>query len=126
VSGSVNAVTPASQTKIVADEHTFDEEGALTQEGKKNPVDITVRMAFTNQATEAYRLARAAFMDATCDGKICLRWIPGGNVGDDGFQTGYVPVTSFDWPPIDANAGGPVMATFIVHAPVIDPFVFVS
>ncbi len=126
VSGSVNSVTPASQTKIVADEHTFDEAGALTQIGKVNPVDITVRVVFSNQATEAYRLARTAFLDANCDGKLCLRWIPGGNVGDDGFQTGYVPVTSFDWPAIDANAGGSVMGTFIVHAPVVDPIVFVS
>ncbi len=126
VSGSVNSVQNTTQTKIVADEYTFDGGAAITQEGKKVPVDLTVRMVFTNVATEAYRLARTAFMDANCDGKLCLRWIPGGNVGDDGVQTGYMPVTAFDWPPIDANAGGPVMATFVVHAVEIDPFVFVS
>ena len=126
VSGSVNSVQNTTQTKNVADEFTFDGGYAITEVGKALPVDLTVRMAFTNQATEAYRLARTAFMLANCDGKLCLRWIPGGNVGDDGFQTGYVPVTAFDWPPIDANAAGPVMATFVLHAPEIDPFVFVS
>ena len=126
VSGSINSVQNTTQTKPAADEYTFDGGFAITEVGKAQPVDLTVRMVFTNQATEAYRLARTAFMDANCDGKLCLRWIPGGNVGDDGVQTNYVPVTAFDWPAIDANAAGPVMATFVLHAPEIDPFVFVS
>ena len=128
VSGSVNAVTGAGgQTKMVGSEYTFDGRYAIVEVGKIEPVDITVRSVFTSTATEAYRLAREAFMTATCDGKICLRVIPGGAIaGNEGWQTNYAPVTGAPWPDVNAAEAGPVMVEFTVHAAEVDPFVYVS
>ena len=128
VSGSVNSVTGAGgQSKMVGEEYTFDGNYALVEVGKIEPVDITVRCVFTTGATEAYRLARTAFMTASCDGKICLRVIPGGaTAGNEGFETGYSPVTSGPWPDVNAAEAGPVMVEFTVHAAMVDPFVYVS
>lgn len=128
VSGSANSVTGAGgQTKMVGEEYTFDGRFALVEVGKVEPVDITVRAVYTSVATEAYRLARAAFLTATCDGKICLRVIPGGaTAGNEGYQTNYSPVTSGPWPDVNAAEAGPVMVEFTVHAAEVDPFVYVS
>jgi len=128
VSGSVNSVTGVGgQTKMVGEEYTFDGETALVETGKREPVDITVRSVFTSSATEAYRIARTAFMTATCDGKVCLRVIPGGaTAGNEGWQTNYAPVTSGPWPEVNAAEAGPVMVEFTIRAALVDPFVFVS
>jgi hypothetical protein len=126
VSGSVNSISGTSQSKMVGDEYTLEGTYAIAQAGKIEPVDLTVRMAFTNVATEAYRKARDAFMTGSCDGRLCLRWIPGEDVGNDGFQTGYSIVTAFEWPPVDASTAGPIFVSFTLHVVQIDPFVFVS
>ncbi len=128
VSGSSNSVTGAGgQSKMVAAEYTFDGNTAIVEVGKTEPVDIVVRSVFTTGATEAYRIAREAFMTATCDGKVCLRVIPGGAVvGNEGYETNYAPVTTAPWPDVNAGEAGPVMIEFTIHAALVDPFVFVS
>lgn len=126
VSGSSNSVSGTEQTKMVGEEYTFDGNFALVEVGKFEPMDLTFRIAFTNQATEAYRTVRDAFLAGACDGKICVRWVPSGDVGGDGFETNYAPITSFQWPPVDAGAAGPIMVEFVIRASEIDPFVYVS
>ena len=128
VSGSSNSVTGAGgQNKQVGEEYTFDGETAIVEVGKREPVDIVVRSVFTSVATEAYRIARDAFMSATCDGKVCLRVIPGGAVaGNEGFQTNYAPVTNAPWPEVNSGEAGPVMVEFTIRAALVDPFVYVS
>lgn len=128
VSGSVNSVTGAGgQAKNVAEEYTLAGETAIVEVGKRQPVDITVRSVFTAVATEAYRLAREAFREAACDGKICLRVIPGGaTAGNEGYQTNYAPVTSGPWPDVNAGEAGPVMVEFTLRAADVDPFVYAS
>jgi hypothetical protein len=111
---------------MVAEEYTFDGDYALVEPGKIEPLDLVIRIVFTNVATEAYRIARDAFKDDPCNEKICVRWIPSGTVGGDGFQTNYAPITNFEWPPVDAATAGPVMTSFTVRVSSIDPFVFVS
>lgn len=126
VSGSANSIQNTTQTKMVADEFTFDGIGPISEAGKLEAFDITVRIVFTNVVTEAYRIVRDVFKEAACAGKLCIRWIPSGAVGGDGFQTNRAPVTSFDWPPVDSSTAGPVMVSFVLHVSTIDPFVFVS
>jgi hypothetical protein len=126
VSGSANSITGTEQTKMTGEEYTFDGNGALVEVGKYEPFDMVVRIVFTNQATEAYRLVREEFMSGACDGKMCIRYIPSGAVGGDGFQTNYAPITAFQWPEVNAGAAGPIMTQFTLRVSEIDPFVFVS
>lgn len=126
VSGSVNSVQNTTQTRIVADEYTFDGDAAISEPGKLQPFDATFRCVFNNVVNEAYREAREQFQTGNCGSRICVRWIPGGAIGDLGFQSGYDPLISFQWADIDAGAGGPVMCTFTVHITQIDPFLYVS
>jgi hypothetical protein len=42
-----------------------------------------------------------------------VRWSPkGGNVGDERITTPAGVITSFTYPPMDAAAGGPILAGF--------------
>lgn len=126
VSGSMNSVQSTAQSRNVGDEYTFDGDGALSLPGKLQPFDATFRCVFNNVSNEAYRTAREQFQQPNCGSRICVRWVPGGAVGDQGFQSGYDPLISLEWPPIDAAAGGPVMCVFTVHITEIDPFIYVS
>lgn len=127
VSGSVNSVTGINQSRNVADEYTLDGDTSISEGGKRQPVDITVRCVFNAEAAEAYRLAREAFRGTDCGDRICLRVIPGGAVaGNEGWQTNYALVTRLMFPDVNAGAAGPAMAEFTVHANDVDPFVFAS
>jgi hypothetical protein len=127
VSGSVNSVTGIEQPKAVADEYTLEGETAISEVGKRQPADLVVRCVFNAEATEAYRIAREAFRESTCDGRVCLRVIPGGaTAGNEGWQTNYAPVIRMMWPDVNAAQAGPAMAEFTVHAADVDPFVFAS
>jgi len=127
ISGSVNAVTGVTQTKAVGDEYTFDGPYAISEVGKFEPFDMTVRIMYTNVAAEAYRAVREVFhTDGDCDGKMCLRIVPGGTVGDDGFVTNYAPVISFQWFEVNAGEAGPIALEFVIHVASIDPIVYVS
>ena len=127
VSGSVNSVTGTEQSKSVAEENTFDGNAPIVEIGKFEAFDMVVRIVFTNVATEAYRLARDQFLSAVCDGKLCVRYIPGGAVvGNEGFDTNYAPVSAMKWPEINANESGPVMAGFTLRVSELDPFIYVS
>lgn len=126
ISGSSNSVTGLTQTKMVGEEYTFDGDFALVEVGKIEPFDLTVRIVFTNVPAEAFRTIREVFNTETCDGKVCIRWVPSGAVGGDGFQTNYAPITSFQWPEVNAGEAGPIMTQFVVRVSQIDPFVYVS
>lgn len=127
VSGSANSITGLSQAKQIGEENTFDGNAPIVEIGKFEAFDMVVRVVFTNVAAEAYRKARDQFLSAVCDGKLCVRWIPGGAVvGNEGYDTNYAPVSQFTWPEINAGEGGPVMTQFTLRVSAVDPFIYVS
>lgn len=127
VSGSVNAIPAPAQTKMVGEEYTFDGDGALVEVGKMEPFDITVRIVYTETAGEAYLLERTQFLLGACAGRICLYWSPnGGNVGDAEYVTNYAPITSHQWPGVEAGAAGPIMAEFTLRVSTVTPSISAS
>ena len=126
VSGSVISITSTQQTKMTGEIYTNDGVGAIVMAGKQEPFDMAINIVFTNVVTEAYRLLRDTFLAGACDGYICIRYIPSGVVGGDGFQTNYAPVTTMPWPEVDAGTAGPIAVQFTLRVSTIDPFVFVS
>lgn len=119
VSGSVNAIPAPAQTKMVGEEYTFAGDGALVEIGKMEPFDITVRIVYTETDGEAYQLERDQFLLGACQGRMCLYWSPGGGAGDLEYVTNYAPITSHQWPEVDAGAAGPIMAEFTLRVSTI-------
>lgn len=120
ISGEDQSMTPAPKTRKSGEAYTLSGDGAIIQGGKLEPMDLVFAIVYTEDAAEAYSLIRAAF-EAACGGRVCVRWSPkGGNPGDEQLSTVYSLITSFTYPPMDASAGGPIMAGFTVRAPCVE------
>jgi len=126
ISGYAQTVTPAEQTRITGEAYTFSGDTAIFKAGKRTPVSVTVNIVYTEDDAGAFDIIEAIHDATDCPDEICLRWTPRGDTA--GMQqytvTGYL--TGFQYPPMDASAGGPIMVTFTVMGPEIVPTVKAS
>ncbi|MFA6204342.1 MAG: hypothetical protein WC710_14285 [Gallionella sp.] len=119
ISGSANKVDLGAQDRAVGSAFTFDGDGALLTYGKRQPLDVTVTVIYTETATtEGFEFVRA--LHETVDGAtMYLRWTPIGEVAVGGrsqFSTGKGYIKSFQYPPVAADSGDPILTTFTVTA----------
>lgn len=115
ISGSASAVTPSDQTRQSGVAYTFDGDTGILTGGKREPLEIQVRIVYTGTASEAFATVRAIHED---DGEIYLRWSPqGGAPGDKLYTTAKGVLTAFIYPPVDTEEAGPIMAGFTVTTP---------
>ncbi len=127
IGGTANSITGTEQTKMVAEEFTFDGNGPIVKVGKQEAFDLTLRIVYTQTASESYRLIHDEFVVGACDGEMCIRWWPDGKVaGNEMFETNLAPISSFQWPEINAAAAGPVMANVVLRVSTVDRSIYVS
>jgi hypothetical protein len=113
ISGSSSSVTGTTQTRINDQNYTLDGDFAIIRGGKKEPLELVFSIVYTPTAAEAFSIAQQIFEETGCGGNICIRWSPnGGNAGDQRFTTADGILISFDYPTMDATAGGPIMTSF--------------
>lgn len=113
ISGEDQTVANTAQTRKSGEAYTLDGDTAIIQGGKREPMELQFAIVYTETAGEAYSLIRAQFEAAGCGDPLCARWSPrGGNVGDERITTPAGIIISFTYPPLDAAAGGPIMAGF--------------
>jgi len=112
----VQSVTGLEQERMTGEAYTFDGDFAIVKGGKKQPLTVTFNIVYTAEATEAYELARGEFETTGCGGTCCVKYYPaGGGIGtQEKLITGILK--RFAYPPADASAGGPVMASFDIYA----------
>lgn len=120
ISGYTQSVAPAEQTRITGEAYTFSGDTAIFHAGKRQPVAVTVNIVYTEDDAGAFDKLEAIHDAADCPTEMCLRWAPRGDAA--GYQVyeleGYL--TGFQYPPMDASAGGPIMCTFTVTGAYID------
>ncbi|MFA6204341.1 MAG: hypothetical protein WC710_14280 [Gallionella sp.] len=117
ISGTTNKVDVGPQDRAVGSAFTFDGDGALLTYGKRQPIDITFTIIYTETATtEAFEVLRARH--ETTDGAVVyLRWAPiGTGTGKNEYNTGAAKLKLFQYPPVDAGSGDPILTTFTVTA----------
>jgi len=115
ISGEAQSLGGTEQARMSGEAYTLDGDTALIAGGKREPMELVAAIVYTEVNVEAYDLVRAAFEATGCGGGFCLRWSPkGGSAGDDRITTGAGILVSFTYPPMDASAGGPIMAGFMV------------
>jgi hypothetical protein len=119
ISGSTNKVDLSPQDRNVGAQFTFDGDGALLTYGKRQPIDVTVTVIYTETATtEAFEFVRA--LHETENGaNLYLRWTPISEqvtAGHGVYSTGAGKIASFQYPPVDAASGDPIVTTFTVRA----------
>jgi hypothetical protein len=119
ISGTASQVSGTEQTRTSGEAYTFDGDAAIIGAGKRTPMNVAISIVYSEVAAEAYDLARAAF-ETACGQNVCVRWSPGAGVsGKDHISTCTGKITSFTYPPMDASAGGPIMAGFTIFTPCV-------
>lgn len=117
ISGTASNVSGTEQTRNSGEAYTFDGDTAIIGAGKRAPMNVVVGTVYSEQAAEAYDLARGAF-ETACGQAICVRWSPGaGASGKDHISTMTGEIVSFLYPPMDASQGAPIMGSFTVLTP---------
>ena len=110
ISGYGVSVEGGEQSRISGEAYTFDGDTAVITSGKLEPIEITVKSIYTEENTGIFETARALFEAGTT---LYLRWQPAGNAsGDFIFTTSEGVITSFQYPPIDAASGDPILCAF--------------
>jgi hypothetical protein len=117
ISGSAQSVVPAEQPRNVGEGYTLTGDTAVMAAGKLQPIDVVIQIIYTENDTEAYELARAIH-ETACGAAYYVRWSPGGgDVGDDRITSGSGLISSFQYPSMDATAGGPIITSYTVRVP---------
>lgn len=115
VSGQVQSWSGMTQTRATGEAYTFDGDTAIVGAGKRQPMDITFNIVYTETDAEVYEVIREQF-ENTCGGLYYVRVSPrGGDAGEEQIVI-YGLITSFTYPEMDASTGDPVMAAFVMHS----------
>jgi len=116
VSGVFQSVQDTTQARKSGEAYTFEGDKAIVAAGKREPMELTFVIVYTETDAEAYEIIRTRF-EIACGGKLCVRYTPrGSGEGKEQITTDEGIITSFTYPPMDASAGGPIMAGFKLKA----------
>ena len=113
ISGVAQSVTDTEQTRMSDQAYTFSGEGPIILSGKKEPLEVTVAIVYSETDAEGYEQVRVRFEAAACTPNFYLRYSPrGGNADDEQIVLGPGVITAFTYPPVDASNGGPIVSGF--------------
>ena len=117
LSGTTNKVDLSAQDRAVGSAFTFDGDGAVLTYGKRQPIDITFTIIYTETATtEAFEVLRARH-ETDNGAAVYMRWaVIGTGTGKNEYNTGLAKLKSFQYPPVAADSGDPILTTFTVTA----------
>ena len=115
ISGHANKVMPDDAARRVGEKYTFDGETPIVKVGKRESISISVGIIYTEEAADAYEVARGQF-ESTGGGSFYLRWAPGGgDSGEKQYTTDEGFVKSFPYAPVDSEEDGPMSLEFEVQ-----------
>jgi len=114
ISGQGNTIEPGDQTRMVGSGYAFGCDTAIITSGKREEIEITVNVIYTEVDGEAFDLLESAFEN---NDPVWVRWFPKGKAdGNFQFDVNQGILSSFQSPSIDASSADPLIATFTVTA----------
>ncbi len=115
ISGFATAVELGGGERQTGTAFTFDGDTAIIRGGKREPLEVTVRVVYTEGASDPAETVRAAYENGT---DLYIRWSPkGGASGDALFTTDAAVVTTPPYPAGEAGSGDPVVIEFTALTP---------
>lgn len=115
-SGYSTSVKPDPAKWKTADVHYFGTDTPTIYTGKKEALDVTCDILYTETSGEARALvATASASGAT----FYIRWSPAGGASGDKRYACSGPVSEMDWPGGEASVADPIMVTFKIHTATI-------
>ncbi len=127
IAGATQSIDPGGQSRMVGDAFTLDGDVPLVGAGKREAMDITFILIYTETDAEVYERARTVFERTGCGALMCVRYSPrGGNAGDEQLTSRRGVLTNFVYPAVDASAGGVILGGFTIHVPALDTAIIAS
>lgn len=113
-SGYANSIEPGGGERKVGEMNTFDGDTPIIAAGKRGPVDLKYKGAYTEGDDEPFDMAKDAYEAGST---FYVRWSPGGgNVGDLQFTASGI-ISTFTYPKAEAGPGDPIAFEFNLKAP---------
>lgn len=115
ISGFVNSVEPTGGNRQSGEMYTLSGDTAIVTKGKREPIELEVKVVYTEGGSDAFEVVRAAY-EAGTSGYV--RWSPdAGATGDFLFTSDAGPITEFKYPPAMAEEAGPTAISFKLRVP---------
>lgn len=128
ISGEAQSISQPEQTRMTGEAYTLDGDYALPGGGKRQPMEITATIIYTEVDAEAYQVTRNRFeLTSSCGENFWIRYSPaGGSAGDERITSGPGYLISFLYPNMDASAGGVITCGFTVKVGYVTTAVIAS
>jgi len=114
ISAEVVAVEVGDGSRMTSDVYAFDADTALVLAGKREPLDVTVRLLYTDAG--AWDALRQEFENATT---VYFRWSPTGGASGAKQYDASGPVTALTYPAGEAASADPVAVAVTIRAATI-------
>jgi len=127
ISGTANSVTVSGGDRKSGEAYTADGDTALIVSGKREPLEVTVKVLYTEAAStpNAFEDLRTVYLSGA---GACVRWSPTAYtaVGSNRYTTASTAgtaavgvITKFNFPSLDFASGDPIMVEFTVRCSAI-------
>lgn len=111
-SGFASQVSIGGGDRQSGSKFTFDGDTAIITRGKREPIEVTVSVVYTEGASDIFEIVRAAYENGT---DLYVRWLPKGNTtGNFQFSTSAGIAKSVPYPVGEAGSGDPAGIEFTV------------
>ena len=111
VSGHGASVAVSGGERVVGAQHTMEGDVAIIKGGKRNPLQLTVRYVYTEEAADPFEIIRAIHEDAP--GDFYVQYTPV-DPGGFWFKTGLGVLENPGYPGGEAGSGDIVMSEFVM------------
>lgn len=117
ISGVANTLEQPEQTRMVGETRTLTGELPIVKGGKREAMDVVVKIVYTEVDAEAYQQIRSIFETSGCGaGAMYLRYSPaGGNADNERLTSDQGVLTSWLYPNLNAEEAGPIMTGFTLR-----------
>jgi len=115
ISAAANSVSVDGGERMAEALYTFGVDVATITTGPREPLEVTVRLVYTEGSSDAFETVRAAYEDGEL---LYVRWSPrGGNTGDFRYTSGAGVIKSLNYPGGEAGSAEVVMCEFVLRTP---------
>lgn len=111
-SGFAASVEIGGGDRQTGEVYTFDGDTAIITSGKREPLEVTIKVVYTEGGSDPFEVVRAAYEAGS---SLYVRWSPkGGETGEFMFTSSAGVVTNAPYPTGEAGSGDPTMIEFTV------------
>lgn len=117
ISGFSNSIEPDGGDRKLSETYTMDGDTAIITKGKREPIDLKVRIVYTEGGSDPFEVVRAIH-EAGSD--FYLRWSPkGGDSTEFMYTSPAGAIQSFPYPGGDTGSSDAIMTEFVLKVPYV-------